>query len=36
MECMHYWGKAIRFVYIFALEEFVSREAQDGEIGWKD
>jgi hypothetical protein len=34
MECVHYWGKAIRFFYILALEEFVSREAQDGEIGW--
>ena len=36
MECVHYWGKAICFFHILALEEFVPRKAQDGEIGWKD
>ena len=28
-------GKAIRFFYIFALEEFVSREAQNGKLAGK-
>jgi hypothetical protein len=36
MECVHHWGEAKCFFHIFALKEFVAREAQDGEVGWEN
>jgi hypothetical protein len=36
LEGMHDWGQAIGVIKVLALEEFIPRKTEDGEVGWED